>query len=305
MENYQIFISYRRDGGDALAGRIADQLRNLGYKVFFDVETMRSGSFNKQIFNAIDTCTDVLVILPPHALNRCRKKEDWVRQEVAYALKQKKNVIPIMMRGFRFPIFLPNDIASLKYMQGIAASSEYFDAAIQKLEQLLTCKAADNPVKSNSDDISAEKLMQGVFLGFKLARMEFIWGSKFDFAKVAFEDGLRELKLFLDSDNVPYVEHNYQQFCNSIINFYRLHDSQKLYSILIGMFIQRETLSHSVKEESSQAELHKLAISALSTIPSSYIKNKDLFIHFVAQQIATETALGEIVDNIHSFINSR
>jgi len=26
MDKYQIFISYRRDGGDALAGRLADRL---------------------------------------------------------------------------------------------------------------------------------------------------------------------------------------------------------------------------------------------------------------------------------------
>ena len=36
--NYNIFISYRRDGGDALAGRLADRFTTLGYKVFYDVE---------------------------------------------------------------------------------------------------------------------------------------------------------------------------------------------------------------------------------------------------------------------------
>ena len=54
MEPYQIFISYRREGGDSLAGRIADRLRLEGYDVFYDVETMRSGPFNKQILSAIE-----------------------------------------------------------------------------------------------------------------------------------------------------------------------------------------------------------------------------------------------------------
>lgn len=53
MGKYQIFISYRRDGGDALAGRLADRFNALGYKVFFDVESMRSRIFNTQILNAI------------------------------------------------------------------------------------------------------------------------------------------------------------------------------------------------------------------------------------------------------------
>lgn len=65
MENYQVFISYRRDGGESLTGRIADRLSSLGYCVFYDVESIRSGTFNAQIFEAIDNCQDVLLILPP------------------------------------------------------------------------------------------------------------------------------------------------------------------------------------------------------------------------------------------------
>ncbi|MBQ2750106.1 MAG: toll/interleukin-1 receptor domain-containing protein [Clostridia bacterium] len=42
MKKYQIFISYRRDGGADLAGRISDRLTALGYSVFLDVESMRS-----------------------------------------------------------------------------------------------------------------------------------------------------------------------------------------------------------------------------------------------------------------------
>ena len=51
MDKYQIFISYRREGGAELAGRITDQLKSLGYKVFFDVETMRSGKFNTRYYD--------------------------------------------------------------------------------------------------------------------------------------------------------------------------------------------------------------------------------------------------------------
>ena len=81
MENYQIFISYRRDGGDMLAGRLADKLRTLGYGVFFDVESMRSGLFNTQILEAITLCKDVIVVLPPCGLDRCSDDNDWVRKE--------------------------------------------------------------------------------------------------------------------------------------------------------------------------------------------------------------------------------
>ena len=146
MDNYQIFISYRRDGGDALAGRLADRFNALGYKVFYDVESMRSGTFNTQILDAIALCNDVLLVLPPNALDRCVNEDDWVRQELAFALKHNKNIIPIMMRGFEFPKTLPVDIDKIRYMEGVTASSEYFDAVIDKIESLLMAdlKSIDN-----------------------------------------------------------------------------------------------------------------------------------------------------------------
>lgn len=146
MDNYQVFISYRRDGGDALAGRIADRLSALGYCVFFDVESMRSGAFNTQILNAIDKCEDVVLVLPPNALERCINEDDWVRQELAYAFKNNKNVIPVMMRGFEFPTFLPVEINAVRFMEGIVASNDYFDAVIDKLVSLLRSRAGHKKI---------------------------------------------------------------------------------------------------------------------------------------------------------------
>lgn len=146
MDNYQVFISYRRDGGDALAGRIADRLSALGYCVFFDVESMRSGTFNTQILNAIDKCEDVVLVLPPNALERCNKEDDWVRQELTYALKNNKNIIPVMMRGFEFPAFLPTEINAVRFMEGIVASNDYFDAVIDKLVSLLKSRAGHKKI---------------------------------------------------------------------------------------------------------------------------------------------------------------
>lgn len=140
MNNYQIFISYRREGGSDLAGRIADRFTSLGYSVFFDVESMRSGKFNEQLLSAIANSNDVLLILPPNALDRCANCDDWVRQEISFAIKTNKNIIPIMMRGFSFPEVLPPEIDQIRYMEGVTASSEYFDAVIDKIEKLLTSK---------------------------------------------------------------------------------------------------------------------------------------------------------------------
>lgn len=141
MERYQVFISYRRDGGEHLAGRIADKLKDKGYVVFFDVESMRSGTFNTQIFKAIDSCDDFVLILPPKALDRCKDPDDWVRLEIAYALQKGKNIIPVMMRDFAFPATLPQEIDKVRFYEGVAASSDYFDASVEKIVRLLRSKS--------------------------------------------------------------------------------------------------------------------------------------------------------------------
>ncbi len=172
MENYQVFISYRRDGGDVLAGRIADRLTSMGYCVFFDVETMRSGMFNTQIYTAIDKCEDVILILPPNALERCANSEDWVRKEIVYALNKKKNIIPVMMRGFEFPDTIPVEIEAIRFMEGVAASSDYFDATVNRLVSLLRSKVGHKKIvdeilyltKQNSWSYSVQTSASGTVL---------------------------------------------------------------------------------------------------------------------------------------------
>ena len=489
MDKYQIFISYRREGGADLAGRIADQLKISGYKVFFDVETMRSGNFNTQLFKAIDQCSDVVVVLPPHALDRCRNKNDWVRQEIAYALKKGKNIVPIMMRGFKFPFFMPKDISDIKIMQGITASNDYFDAVIQKLERLLISKKSTSESKTNNpknanlkntyidfikslthlefsnakqyfeegndisiegeiipmcqqvlekrsinknvqkefcelllifktiyklavdkgqkeicqfmqsisiddyiaacDDIKAylsvevdnldceltntifrylsayqnnpeqksywesllkeifrfmklceefdkrtsnyiesnsysnsshtalkketvkektideEKLIQGVYFGYRLGTLELIWGRKDDLGKDQFETLFKTLKIFLDADKVPYEESNYHQFCNSIINYYSINDSHKLYAILIGIFILRMSIYHDMdylENKEMKESYYDLAVSALSTIPSSFIKEKEDFVNIIKQKLANGFELPDVIQEIYRYI---
>ena len=68
---YDVFISYRRDGGDTLAQLIYDRLTERGYRVFLDIESLRSGKFNEKLLEVISQCRDLVVILPPGALERC------------------------------------------------------------------------------------------------------------------------------------------------------------------------------------------------------------------------------------------
>ena len=144
--SYDVFISYRRVGGEHSARMIRDSLTEMGYDVFFDVESLRSGNFNTKLYSVIDECTDFVLILSPDALDRCSDEKDWVRREVEYAISKNKNIVPILLRGFSFDCELPDSLKILPQLNGIEASTEFFDAFIEKLQKFL--KTKPSPIKS-------------------------------------------------------------------------------------------------------------------------------------------------------------
>lgn len=133
----QIFISYRRDGGDLFARSIFERLEKHGYECFLDKEKLGSGKFNTALYNQIDECTDFLLILPQNALNGCTNSDDWVRLEIERAIEKQKNIIPIMMPDFEFPLEedLPKSMQELPYYQSLRLDENFFSEGIQQLEE--------------------------------------------------------------------------------------------------------------------------------------------------------------------------
>ena len=146
--SYDIFLSYRRDGGETMAILLRDRLVAKGYRVFLDIENLNSGRFNAKLLTVIENCTDFVSVLSKNSLDRCANEGDWVRLEIAHAIATKKNIVPVMLRGFEWPQNLPDDISELTTNNGINASmNEYFDAAIDRLtDKFLLSK----PVTSDS-----------------------------------------------------------------------------------------------------------------------------------------------------------
>lgn len=147
MKHYDVFISYRRNSYDT-ANLISTRLKAEGYSVFFDMETLRSGKFNEQLFEVIDNCKDFILVLPPQALDRCVNEDDWVRMEVIRAMEAKKNIIPVMLNGFVWPDPMPEGMEELAYYQALTASSvEYFDLAMERLQQKYLTSRRHMPMK--------------------------------------------------------------------------------------------------------------------------------------------------------------
>lgn len=170
--SYDVFISYRRSGGEHAAKMIRDSLVEAGYKVFFDIESLRAGNFNTKIYSVIDECTDFILVLSPNALDRCSDEKDWVRREVEYALSKNKNIIPILLKGFSFDCELPDSMKILPQLNGIEASSDFYDAFIEKLREFM--KSRRSHVKSFTNNKFLNKipliflaiaLISGIILG--------------------------------------------------------------------------------------------------------------------------------------------
>ncbi len=121
-----IFISYRRDDDRHAAGRLADELAGVfGPETLFrDIESIAPGQdFEVALNTALASCAVMLVVIGPRWLGitdaqgrrRLEQDGDWVRTEVATALKRGIPVIPVLLEGTPLPRpeQLPADLQAL------------------------------------------------------------------------------------------------------------------------------------------------------------------------------------------------
>jgi tetratricopeptide (TPR) repeat protein len=143
-----VFISYRRTNLPwALC--IYQNLTMHGYDVFFDYQSIDSGSFEKVILENIRARAHFVVILTPSALERCKEPNDWLRREIETAIDEKRNIIPLMMESFDFgsPYViesLTEKLSTLNTYNGLRVYSEYFFEAMDKLRSRYLSVALDD-----------------------------------------------------------------------------------------------------------------------------------------------------------------
>ena len=92
---YDIFISYRRDGGAQYARILQLMLIQRGYKVFLDYDELRDGTFSERIKAAIEASPVFMPVLSAGSMQRCVDEGDWVRKEILLAAQEGKHFVPI------------------------------------------------------------------------------------------------------------------------------------------------------------------------------------------------------------------
>jgi hypothetical protein len=140
-----IFISYRREDSGGHAGRLCDRLTaRFGQdRVFLDIQDIRPGqNFATSIEDTIATCDCVIAVIGLHWLETIKERaqaDDFVRHEIAAALKRRVTVIPVLVGGARMPAAhdLPPELAELSLLNAIEIRDERFDQDVVALETFL------------------------------------------------------------------------------------------------------------------------------------------------------------------------
>jgi hypothetical protein len=134
----KIYISYRRDDSPANAQSINQYLeREFGRGIaFIDVDMPARVKFPEALERRLAECKVLLALIGPRWLDarddagnrRLDDPHDWVRLEIARALKREITVIPVLLEGAQLPkkSDLPLDIQGLVDCQAARVTSNGF-----------------------------------------------------------------------------------------------------------------------------------------------------------------------------------
>lgn len=142
----RIFISYRRDDTEAVAGRLYDALRSrFGRdRVFRDIDTLRGGQdYTVAIERVIQSSDVVLVLIGGRWLKaaddmgrrRLDDPEDVLAREIASALAHGKTTIPVRVQGSPMPqrSELPVSLADLALRNAVELSDSRWDYDVSRI----------------------------------------------------------------------------------------------------------------------------------------------------------------------------
>jgi len=148
----KILVSYRRDDSRADAGRLCDHLtEHFGRdQVFFDIDSIAPGDdFVSRLEKTVSTCDVLIAVIGPRWLlisdqagaRRLDDPQDFVRLEIASALRREIPVFPVLVDNARIPRSedLPDDLQALTRHQAVhlpqAGYRLHVNVLIQAIEE--------------------------------------------------------------------------------------------------------------------------------------------------------------------------
>lgn len=142
-EKYDIFISYRRQGGGDFAHLLKLSLTAMGLTVFLDIDNLGTGTFDKKLLQYMSASKNVLMVWTKGCMDRFLDgkdySQDFVAKEYMFALKNKMNILPIYKEDFEFPeeCRVPEEIRPVLLINALKFVSEYREASLEKVKNQL------------------------------------------------------------------------------------------------------------------------------------------------------------------------
>jgi TIR domain/Sulfatase-modifying factor enzyme 1 len=170
-----IFISYRRDDAPHLAGRLYDRLSARFPKdhIFIDVDNLYAGvDFVEAIEQSVGACDVLIAVIGRRWLisseaegsRRLDNPDDFVRLEIATALKRNIRVIPVLEDDASMPRAsdLPDDLKALVRRNAVEVSYARFSADSERLivalERIFEKTTAEQQKREEKERLKAERV---------------------------------------------------------------------------------------------------------------------------------------------------
>jgi formylglycine-generating enzyme required for sulfatase activity len=158
-----IFISYRRGDSEGQARALSLELANyIGDKaVFMDVDSIALGrDFRQSLHDSLESCDAFLALIGPSWLDskdaagkrRLDDPTDFVRQEIATALKRNIPVTPVLLQDAQMPAeqSLPDDLKELAFRNGFELSPARWRSDVREMAQRLGLGSAAAPAEAQA-----------------------------------------------------------------------------------------------------------------------------------------------------------
>ena len=138
---YDVFISYRRQGGAVKAELTKNELEKRGFKssrIFLDTRSISSGNYLDAIRNAISNTENIVVIITKDCFMDLPANSIWIN-EIEYAIKLKKNIVPIYFDNITEikADEIPFRIRHIVFENAVQYVHQYTDASFNRLASRL------------------------------------------------------------------------------------------------------------------------------------------------------------------------
>lgn len=178
----RVFLCYRREDSAGWAGRIYDRLAKEFGKdsVFIDVDKIAGGQdFSDVIHKTILDCDVLIAVIGPDWLTvsddhgaRLDAQKDYVRREIAAALENDVQVIPVLVGNAVMPDAeqLPEELARLPRLHALEVTATRFDGDVSQLIKTVEPKSGSRRVVT----LISAFVVIGIIAGIAIWKSEFM-----------------------------------------------------------------------------------------------------------------------------------